>query len=83
MVITVNAMLNVTSVTYHMLSYWFTEGNYAEARNHFLYASRPEDYGSMLVEFACKKGYPSEADLFIAQAVLQWVLVFSEIINKA
>ena len=50
------------------------EGNYAEARNHFLYASQPEDYGNMLVEFACKKGYPSEADLFIAQAVLQWVI---------
>jgi len=53
------------------LCYQFPEENYAQARDHFLYASRPEDYGNMLVEFACKKGYPSEADLFIAQAVLQ------------
>ena len=51
--------------------YRFPEGNYAQSRDHFLYASKPEDYGNMLVEFACKKGYPSEADLFIAQAVLQ------------
>ena len=49
----------------------FSEKDYARARDHFLYASKPEEYGNMLVEFACKKGYPSEADLFITQAVLQ------------
>ncbi|XP_065898638.1 Golgi to ER traffic protein 4 homolog [Dysidea avara] len=55
-------------------TYW-KEKDYARARDHFLYASKPEEYGSMLVEFACKKGYPSEADLFITQAVLQLLVL--------
>ena len=32
----------------------------------------PEEFGLMLVEFATQKGHPSEADMFITQAVLQY-----------
>ena len=62
--------MNASNCTYYNCVL-FSEKDYAQARDHFLYASKPEEYGNMLVEFACKKGYPSEADLFIAQAVLQ------------
>ncbi len=48
-----------------------TERQYANARDHFLYAEQPQEFGNMLAEVATKHGYAGEADLFIAQAVLQ------------
>ena len=48
-----------------------TEKCLGKARDHFLYASLPEDFGAMLVELATSEGYPGEADLFVTQAVLQ------------
>ena len=55
----------------HAHTHTHTEKNFVKARDHFLYACQPEDYGAMLVEFATSKGYPSEAELFVSQAVLQ------------
>ena len=48
-----------------------TEKQYVKAREHFLYAEQPKEFGCMLVELATTFGYSGEADLFIAQAVLQ------------
>ena len=48
-----------------------TEKQYAKAKEHFIYSEEPQEYGTMLVELATTCGYSGEADLFIAQAVLQ------------
>ena len=48
-----------------------TERQYVKAREHFLYAEQPQEFGNLLVELATTFGYNGEADLFIAQAVLQ------------
>ena len=53
------------------LSLSLTERQYVKAREHFLYAEQPQEFGNMLVELAMTFGYSGEADLFIAQAVLQ------------
>uniref|UniRef100_A0A0R3RVH3 Golgi to ER traffic protein 4 homolog n=1 Tax=Elaeophora elaphi TaxID=1147741 RepID=A0A0R3RVH3_9BILA len=47
------------------------EGNYASARNHFMYSDNPETFAMFLTEYQLKYGYTTEKDLFIAQAVLQ------------
>ena len=47
------------------------EKQYGKAREHFLYAQQPQEFGNMLVELSTTYGYAGEADLFIAQAVLQ------------
>ncbi len=36
-----------------------------------MYADKPDTLGLILVELATLKGYPSEADLFVTQTVLQ------------
>ncbi|OQS03058.1 hypothetical protein THRCLA_21250 [Thraustotheca clavata] len=46
--------------------------DYTNANNHFLHAEKPEEMSRMLVEYAAT-GYASEADLFIARAVLQLI----------
>lgn len=51
--------------------YLSTEKQYSKAREHFLYAEKPQEFGHMLAELATTFGYRGEADLFIAQAVLQ------------
>ena len=48
-----------------------TEKQYGKAREHFLYAEQPQEFGLMLVEVATTFGYTGEADLFITQVVLQ------------
>ncbi|CAG9534033.1 unnamed protein product [Cercopithifilaria johnstoni] len=47
------------------------DGNYMNARNHFMYADNPETFAIFLTEYQLKYGYTTEKDLFIAQAVLQ------------
>ncbi len=47
------------------------EKNYVQARYHFLHSSDGEGCAAMLIEYHVTLGYPSEVDLFIAQAVLQ------------
>ncbi|XP_043945613.1 Golgi to ER traffic protein 4 homolog [Protopterus annectens] len=47
------------------------EQNYSESRYHFLHSSDGEGCANMLVEYSTVKGYRSEVDIFVAQAVLQ------------
>lgn len=49
----------------------FSEKNYALARYHFLHSTDGSGCAAMLVELHRQRGYSSEVDLFIAQAVLQ------------
>ncbi|CAB4027363.1 Golgi to ER traffic 4 homolog [Paramuricea clavata] len=53
-------------------TYW-KEHNYGEAQSHFLHANNGQQCATMLVEYAVTCGYPGEADLFVAQAVLQFL----------
>ena len=52
------------------------EQNYSDSRYHFLFTSDGHQCASMLVENATTRGYPGEADLFVTQAVLQYVSCF-------
>ncbi|KAL3990538.1 hypothetical protein ACH3XW_32190 [Acanthocheilonema viteae] len=47
------------------------DGNYINARNHFMSADNPETFAIFLIEYQMKYGYTAEKDLFITQAVLQ------------
>ncbi|KAK3559924.1 hypothetical protein QTP86_026952 [Hemibagrus guttatus] len=47
------------------------EQNYSESRYHFLHSSDGEGCAQMLVEYSAARGYRSEVDMFVAQAVLQ------------
>lgn len=49
------------------------EQNYSESRYHFLHSSDGEGCANMLVEYSTVKGYRSEVDIFVAQAVLQFL----------
>lgn len=47
---------------------------YDEAHHHFIHANNSgSDCAKMLIEFHLKKGYHSECDMFIANAVLQYL----------
>lgn len=50
------------------------------SRYHFLRSSDGEACASMLIEYSVMCGYPSEFDMFIAQAVLQYVSVLFDIL---
>lgn len=52
--------------------YW-KEKKYTAAHRHFLHSSDPAAYANMLIELHTTKGMKSEIDLFIAQAVLQFL----------
>ena len=47
------------------------EQNYSESRYHFLHSSDGEGCAKMLVEYSSSRGFRSEVDMFVAQAVLQ------------
>ncbi|XP_013920272.1 PREDICTED: Golgi to ER traffic protein 4 homolog [Thamnophis sirtalis] len=49
------------------------EQNYCESRYHFLHSMDGEGCANMLVEYSSAKGYRSEVDMFVAQAVLQFL----------
>eukprot|EP00731_Ephydatia_muelleri_P028489 Em0020g133a len=51
------------------------EKDYTRARRHYLHVETPEEFGILLMEVASSEGYPGEADLFIAQAVLQLLVL--------
>lgn len=51
--------------------YFFLEQNYSESRYHFLHSSDGEGCAQMLVEYSASRGFHSEVDMFVAQAVLQ------------
>ncbi|XP_046735326.1 Golgi to ER traffic protein 4 homolog [Diprion similis] len=52
---------------------FWKEKNYIMARQHFLYSSDGSGCAAMLVELHEERGYSSEIDLFIVQAVLQYL----------
>ncbi|CAH1795261.1 unnamed protein product [Owenia fusiformis] len=54
------------------LTFW-EEKNYAQSRYHFLHSEDGEGCAAMLVEYQRASGYPCEVDLFVAQAVLQYL----------
>lgn len=47
------------------------EQNYCESRYHFLHSADGEGCAHMLVEYSTSRGFRSEVDMFVAQAVLQ------------
>ncbi|XP_052826871.1 Golgi to ER traffic protein 4 homolog [Octopus bimaculoides] len=51
----------------------FTEKNYEQARYHFLHSTDGANTAALLIEYHVSRGFPSEVDLFIAQAVLQFL----------
>lgn len=53
----------------------WSEGNIDQAHNHFIFSRDGVGFGRMLVELSQTKGFPSEVDLFITQAVLQQLCV--------
>ncbi|XP_012257448.1 Golgi to ER traffic protein 4 homolog [Athalia rosae] len=52
---------------------FWKEKNYVMARQHFLYSTDGSGCAAMLVELHEERGYSSEVDLFIVQAVLQYL----------
>lgn len=48
-----------------------SEQNYSESRYHFLHSSDGEGCAQMLVEYSTARGFRSEVEMFVAQAVLQ------------
>nr|CAI5850683.1 unnamed protein product [Callosobruchus analis] len=54
------------------LVYW-EEKNYAQARHHFIYSQDGKSCAKLLIEFHMTQGFKGEADLFVAQAVLQYL----------
>ncbi|XP_032183644.1 Golgi to ER traffic protein 4 homolog isoform X2 [Mustela erminea] len=54
------------------LTLW-KEQNYCESRYHFLHSADGEGCAHMLVEYSTSRGFRSEVDMFVAQAVLQFL----------
>lgn len=52
--------------------YW-NEKNYPQARHHYIYSKDGSNCAKLLIEFQRVQGFQCEADLFIAQAVLQYL----------
>lgn len=47
------------------------EYDYCQARYHFIRSEDGEGCAEMLIEYHIRCGYPSEVDMFVAQAVFQ------------
>lgn len=60
------------------LVYW-SEKNYAQARHHFIYSKDGRNCAKLLIEFQQSQGFKCEADLFICQAVLQFLCLKNKI----
>ncbi|ESO87201.1 hypothetical protein LOTGIDRAFT_154705 [Lottia gigantea] len=54
------------------IMFW-EERNFVQARYHYLHSCDGKGCATMLIEYHTIKGYASEVDLFIAQAVLQYL----------
>jgi len=52
---------------------FWEERNYTQARYHYLHSRDGEGCAQMLMEFQTSHGFPSEVDMFITQAVLQYL----------
>jgi hypothetical protein len=60
------------------VTYWH-ERDYTQSRYHFVRSLDGEGCASMLVEYHVTQGYPGEVDLFIAQAVFQYLCLRNKI----
>jgi len=61
------------AVLHDLLAEWFTQQKeYGYAQRHYIRGDSSDKFAVMLVNFA-KLGHPSEADLFIARAVFQYL----------
>ncbi|CAH3020445.1 unnamed protein product [Porites evermanni] len=52
---------------------FWKEKNFSDSQYHFLFTSDGQQCAAMLVENATSRGFPGEADLFVTQAVLQFL----------
>lgn len=52
-------------------SCFVSEKNFSDSQYHFLFTSDGHQCATMLIESATTRGFPGEADLFVAQAVFQ------------
>lgn len=52
---------------------FWQERNYPQSRYHYIHSSDGEACATMLMEFHTNHGYASEVDMFITQAVLQYL----------
>jgi hypothetical protein len=57
----------------HLAYGLWQEKEYQQSTQHFLHGGDGEGCGQMLVEYHSQKGLKSEADMFIARAVLQYL----------
>uniref|UniRef100_A0A3B3ZVX0 Golgi to ER traffic protein 4 homolog n=1 Tax=Periophthalmus magnuspinnatus TaxID=409849 RepID=A0A3B3ZVX0_9GOBI len=55
---------------HQLLAVTLWKQNYSESRYHFLHSSDGEGCALMLVEYSASRGFRSEVDMFVAQAVL-------------
>lgn len=60
------------------LVYW-NEKNFTQARHHFIFSKDGQNCAKLLIEFQQSQGFKFEADLFIAQAVLQYLCLKNKI----
>ncbi|XP_044252427.1 Golgi to ER traffic protein 4 homolog [Tribolium madens] len=58
--------------------YW-NEKNYFQARHHYIYSKDGQGCAKLLIEFQSTQGFQCEADLFIAQAVFQYLCLSNKI----
>lgn len=71
--------IKLFSINYYFLFFqsiaqvYWNEKNYVQARHHYLYSSDGKGCAKLLIEFQMTQGYCCEVDLFIAQAVLQFL----------
>ncbi|KAJ8938766.1 hypothetical protein NQ318_009121 [Aromia moschata] len=63
------------------LVYW-EEKNYGQARHHFIHSQDGKSCAKLLIEFQSTQGFRCEADLFIAQAVFQYLCLKNKITAK-
>ncbi|XP_015759851.1 PREDICTED: Golgi to ER traffic protein 4 homolog [Acropora digitifera] len=52
---------------------FWKEKNFSDSQYHFLFTSDGHQCATMLIESATTRGFPGEADLFVAQAVFQFL----------
>ncbi|KAF5287524.1 hypothetical protein FQA39_LY04152, partial [Lamprigera yunnana] len=58
--------------------YW-NEKNYTNARHHYIYSKDGLGCAKLLIEFQVTQGYSYEEDLFITQAVLQYLCLQNKV----
>ncbi|XP_050295515.1 Golgi to ER traffic protein 4 homolog [Anthonomus grandis grandis] len=61
------------SLHQHIAKIYWDELNYVQARHHYVLSEDGKSCGKLLIEFQLTKGFKSEVDLFVAQAVLQFL----------